>query len=533
MNNFFLLTKVFFLAGFNVNNKKKNQRSAFALFGLTLIIFVIVSFSISYLMMNKMNEYNLPLVTGLCMVVLVAIMLNFVLSMYQLQSIIFSSKDYEFLESLPVSKVCIVSSKLAATYLINLSEDLALIVPASIIFMTMGGALSSGLIAILCAFFASFVPILLSCIIAIVSAILSAKSRYSNVVNIIVSLVFFGVFFGGYMYFVYADPNSTTKLLNVFFLHWMQQGIMGDYLNLLYFLLFNIGGALIVILLVALLYSPINAKMKAGKVHIDYDKVKKETKTGDLNLNRVLLKKEWSMISKRPNYFINSILGVLFFGITAIIFVFLPNIFVQGEVPDPSFGYVFACLIPGMGILMNSIASPASTIVSLEGKNGYELLRCYPINPMDVIKAKLKISIYIPAVLNLVVSTIILICLLIKGIYYPYILIATFLFPQLALVTFALASMLIGLRWPKLNFENDTQVYKNSAAANLPMLFVFLPSFLTFGGSAAFFIIAMEIGFLAYVGLGVITLIYGVAIFLLALAIANHATKLFDKIIYR
>ena len=79
MNNFFLLTKVFFLAGFNVNNKKKNQRSAFALFGLTLIIFVIVSFSISYLMMNKMNEYNLPLVTGLCMVVLVAIMLNFVL----------------------------------------------------------------------------------------------------------------------------------------------------------------------------------------------------------------------------------------------------------------------------------------------------------------------------------------------------------------------------------------------------------------------------------------------------------------------
>ena len=84
-----------------------------------------ISVSFSFMLNERIIEAGLPSENTLVMILLLAFMLNFVLSLFQLQSVIFKAKDYEFLESLPVSKVCIVSSKIIATYLINLSEDLA------------------------------------------------------------------------------------------------------------------------------------------------------------------------------------------------------------------------------------------------------------------------------------------------------------------------------------------------------------------------------------------------------------------------
>ena len=52
----------------------------------------------------------------LSLMLLVAFMINFVLSIHQVQSIIFNAKDYELLESLPVKKTTIVASKLASFY---------------------------------------------------------------------------------------------------------------------------------------------------------------------------------------------------------------------------------------------------------------------------------------------------------------------------------------------------------------------------------------------------------------------------------
>ena len=69
--------------------------------------------------------------------------------------------------------------------------------------------------------------------------------------------------------------------------------------------------------------------MKSGGVHVDYDKVKKANEKNDLNINKVLLKKDWQMIYRRPTYLINSVLGCLFFLIAGISFIFIPNIFIH------------------------------------------------------------------------------------------------------------------------------------------------------------------------------------------------------------
>jgi ABC-2 type transport system permease protein len=347
MNNFFTLTKVFFLSGFNVNSKKKNQKSALGLFGLTLVLFAISSLGISFSMIMMMKEASLPIELFLCVLVMMGFMLNFIIYIFQLQSIIFNTKDYELLESLPISKPCIIVAKLFATYLINVAEDVALILPALGIYFANGGTIVPGILSFVSALLISVVPILLSAIIGSISALISAKSRHSNLINIILSLLFFVVFFGGYFYINYAGADMLTGVLDhVFFLKWMKDALLSEYINYLYFVLFNLGGAIILTLMISLIYRPVNTWLKTGVVHVDYDKVKKNNEKVDLNLDKVLLKKEWNMVSRRPQYLINCVLGQFFFLIFAIMFILLPNMFVGGseEIPE-SLPPVFAMLV--------------------------------------------------------------------------------------------------------------------------------------------------------------------------------------------
>lgn len=533
MNNYLQLLKVFFFSGFNVNRQRKNQRSSFGLFFLALGIFAFVSFSISFSFIMQAKEEGSPLETVLITILIMGLFISFVLSLYQLQSILFNTKDYEFLESLPVKKATIVGAKLSAIYFINLAEDLALILPAIIVYLLAGGSqIGSALVAFLSGFFISVVPILFSAIIGSISALISSKSKHSNLINIIVSLIFFVGIFGGYLYILYGGAGNLNAVIKyIFFLDWMAKGVFGDYLYTLYFVLFNIGASILVTVLISLIYSPVNSWMNTTNTHVDYSKIKK-SEVMDYDLNRVLLKKEWNMISRRPQYLINSILGTFLFLVMSIIFLLIPEMFVSGEEDMPeSMPYVFACIVPCMGILMNSVATSASASISFEGRYGYDMLRAYPLDPKDVIKAKLKIAIYLEAILNLVISSIVLVILIIKGFYAPHFIIAVYLYPQFAGLLFAIIGMLAGLRWPKLDYENEAQVLKNSAASNLLILFVMLPSFLVFGLHLVFAILGYDYPIFSYIGLGSVSLIYIILIPIFGHLLKKKGPNLFLNII--
>lgn len=534
MHNFITLTKVFFLAGFNVNKRKQNQKSAFAMLGITLGIFATVSLVLTLSLASQLTALGLPLFTILFLILMASMLLSFVMSMYQLQSVIFNTKDYEFLESLPVSKVCIIASKLTAVYLVNLFEDVALILPSAVFCMVKGVDVPIALFAILASFFVSFLPILVSAIIAAVSALLSARSKYSNVINIIVSLVFFLAFFGVYTYFAIVGPEKLTNIADyVFFIGWMNYGIMGDYLSFLYFILFNLGACILVVLFVSLIYKPVNSWMKSGGVHVDYDKVKKSNEKNELNINKVLLKKDWQMIYRKPTYLINSVLGCLFFMISGIAFIFIPKM-----IPEEAAGgnpaivqSVFIFLTPMMGLFMNSIQSPSSCSVSFETRYGYEMLLNYPIDTKKIIRSKVLIAVIMEVILNLIASTAIMLTLIFTNNINALVFVELYIYPQLAGLLLAVVSMLCGLRWPKLDFQNESQVFKNSAATGFPMLFVMVPTLIPTGLHIAAAAMSTDFPFLNYVSLGVIIALYSIAIVVSMLILKNKGTNMFKNII--
>ena len=83
----------------------------------------------------------------------------------------------------------------------------------------------------------------------------------------------------------------------------------------------------------------------------------------------------------------------------------------------------------------------------------------------------------------------------------------------------------------KLDYENESQVLKNSAASNLLILFVMLPSLIVFGIHLTSSIFGLEYEFMHYVSLGFITILYLVAILASALLLKKKGTSLFDRII--
>ena len=540
MSNFLTLTKVFFLSGFNVNLKKKNQRSAFSLFGLTLLLFALGSFGISMSFITKIEDFGLEKEAFLSLMLLVAFMLNFVLSIHQVQSIIFNTKDYEFLESLPVKKATIVAAKLCSFYLINVAEDIALILPAIIMYLLMAqGTIVPAVLAFACALVISVIPILLSAIIGSLSALISSKSKHSNLINIISSALFLVAFFAGYMYLIYGDASGITGFMdNVFFLSWLHTGISGKAIDVLYYYLFSLAVLVAVIIFISLIYQPVNAWLHSKNDHVDYEKVKKDASKQNLGLNHMLLKKEWYMVSKRPQYLLNSIIGPFFFLVMGIIALFFPAMLAGGEEgQDPSsrefMGLIMAFMLPPLGILMNSITSTSACSISFETRYGYEMLRSYPVDANRFIKAKVFMALIISCTMNLVISLILVGLAIFRGLYQPYYLIPIVLYPQLACVLTAIVGMLTGLRWPKLDFENEAQVIKNSAAANFLVLFIMLPSMLLFGVSYAADIVAieMQMEFIHYIGMCLVILTYVIVIPIMLAVLKKKGLALFDRII--
>jgi len=102
-NIIWLLTKNNLRGSFNQNrnaSKRKKQSSSLLVLGIVfLLLSAFYNFSIvlAFQQMDMLNQY-LPMVIGL------SALLTFVFTLFKYESTIFGTKDYELLESMPITK---------------------------------------------------------------------------------------------------------------------------------------------------------------------------------------------------------------------------------------------------------------------------------------------------------------------------------------------------------------------------------------------------------------------------------------------
>lgn len=518
MDKFFILTKVFFLSSFNVNKRKNSQKPVFKTLGLYALMFLGLSIMYNFMLFQTYSFQGLDYRGLLVLILSISAFFVFISSFSQMQNVLFSSKDFEFVQSLPVKNSTVVAAKIATILLIGIIEDLIIYLPTIVLYIMFTGEMFGAAISIIAVLFVSFVPVLVSSIFGTLVALISKKLKNKTVFQIIVYLLYF------FVVFLISFSMNNQSIISPDLMSKMMPHVLiykealftHNVLYLFGFIGVNILAFIIGVTLISLLYKPINSLPQKTA-----DGTYRKESSGNYSYNKALFMKEFKMVTSKPNLFVNSIIGSIMFPLSCII-MFVIAFNKTSEIP-----YTMTYMIPFFGLLMNSAMNITSSLFSLEGKN-FELLLSYPIKPMDVIKAKMKVGYIIPGVINILSSTIMVVVLSIKGLSIDWsFIVLLYLSPQLAIIYSTITGALCNLRWPKLDFETDVQVIKNSSSAGFSILFCMVPAMVVGGIMFIFSIFSNVAALLA------LLISYSIMILIVSLIMKKKGEKLFLKMINR
>ncbi len=526
MDSFLTLTKVFFLSGISTNRKTNSQRPVFKQLGIMALVFTGISlfYNISmFFAVNQSAEGALGVYRDILLFVLtIASFFTVVMTFNQMQTALFNSKDFEFVESLPVRSSVVIAAKISSVLIFCIAEDIIIFMPSLVLYLVFTGDVFTSVLGFIAMFFVSLVPLLLSSLLGTLVALLTKRLKKKNVFQIIVYLMYFVVAFSVSFSMSgssFVNRSGITKAMPHIIL--FKNAVEGR--NILPFLGFigvNLAAFAAVVAFIALLYRPVNSiKERTG------GGAYKAKKSGDSKLGLILFKKDLKMLTGKANYFINSVFGSILYPIYSIMFMFMNNANSDGG----KFLGVMVLTIPVMGIIMNSITNSTLSSISLEGKS-FENLLSYPVSAKEIIRSKIRVGFFVPSIISIVGSSLILVMLGVKnvlgGLTWPT-LAAIYLAPQFALMYASVTGMLCNLRWPKIHFENEIQVIKNSRSALFGMLFIFLPGMVAGG-------IVFVLNFISpLASLIALAAVYAAMILTVSLILRINGEKLFANVVLK
>ena len=400
---------------------------------------------------------------------LVAIVLDVFGSVFSTYTSLYQAKDNDLLFSMPIPAFHILLMRLSGVYMVGLMYELIVMVPALIVWFLFGSVSPLGIVfSMIIPFVLSLFILTLSCLLGWVVALISSKVRHKSFITVALSLIFIGGYY--YVYFKAYDmlthilshaENIAGSVKNILFpFYHMGLAAEGSPLSMLIFT--GIIGALFAIVYLVLSRGFIKlATSNKGAAKAKYKE--RTVKAG--NADSALLRKECKRFISSPNYMMNCGLGVLFMLIAAVallikgevIAAFMPQLYEGAEQMIPLLITAALCMIASM----NDISAPS---VSLEGKNLW-LVQVLPVNPWQVLKAKLKfhLIITVPPAAILTVCVLIVFKPAVEYMLLMPLVIAAFI------VTMAMFGLFMNLKAPNLNWTNEVVPIKQSMSVTVTL----------------------------------------------------------------
>lgn len=401
---------------------------------------------------------------------LTSVALCFIGSVFVTKAQLFDAKDNDLLMSMPIPPGYILLSRIIMLLVLNYAFELLVMAPAGVVYCINYGSTLTGVVFFIIEFlFLPLLPLTLSCIFGWLIAVIGEKVRNKSFVTTSVSLIFLALYF----YFIFQINSYLQALLQ-------NIGFIGAKIRSLVFPVYHFGLAIsdknavslvFFLLCVVIPFGIVWAALEHNFVRIattrkGFAKIKyKEQPMKVSNPKHALLKKELSRFFSTPVYILNASLGVVFilaFAVLLIIYRDLPGLIIS-EMPqfEPYLGPLLIAVVCAL-VSTNVISAPS---VSLEGKSIW-ILQSLPVDGGDVLLAKVKLHILIclPSVFLASLALIFTVKLSLLQI------LLTFLLPAIFTVFCALSGVVINLRFPKLDWINETVVIKQSLSTGISIL---------------------------------------------------------------
>lgn len=382
--------------------------------------------------------------------------------------VLFGMRDYDMVMSLPVSSFSVVTSRLTASYLLNIGGCLLFVIPAAVIFSIFAHPTAGSLIMFLCAtLFLPVIPMILAMAVGALITVFSSRTRHSNVASIILNFAFVLLIMFGSMQ---ISSTKTAQFASI-------SNTIGSTVNKIYppaILLTNavngnhvlpfLGFAALSILLgaififvIAHFYQKLNAaftttRQKAS--HKTAAALKTSTPFG------ALYRRELHQFFSCTSYVLNATFGMVLLLIAAVMLQFFPIAILEKQMGMPA-GTIRAIqpLLPLVPGLFAAWSCSTSASLSLEGKSRW-ILCSIPVQPITIFNAKsaVNLTLSIPALL---VSAILL-CISLHPSMAVGIL--TFLIPILYAFFTAVFGMFLNVKFPNYDWTSTTNAVKNGTS---------------------------------------------------------------------
>ena len=467
------------LTTFKMGNKKKNKKIEKILpFLFTLLCFSINWFIAEFLM-QELSKHNAHIVL-LTLFILYTSVMTLIEGIYKSSGLLFNCKDDDLLLSLPISKRVVLFIRILKFYIFEMFYNSLFLLPAMIVYAKYVNVgflyYISSIIALL---MLPIIPIILSSIIGGTISAISSRFRFKTFVEIAITGGSLIAIFVIAMNFDKDVVNLVEKATNIhkimdqwyYPIHLYTRLISNfNIVDLVLFIISNIGVLAFAIMILSKSYFKINSKIKIIKQNVRSGKYKNIVRSQ----TRSIMNKEIKRFISSPVYVTNSTFGLALFIIGCIVvtnkFNSVANVIVENNKTlsyDQILEYMPVIFI-GFICFTAMTTFITCAMISLESK-AFNILKSFPIKPFKVIFSKILAAVVI--VVPFILFGDFLVLTNLKFTIYEIIMILalSILLPLVAQTI----GIIINLKYPRLDAENDTQVIKQSISSTMSVFIGF------------------------------------------------------------
>ncbi|MBQ2880822.1 MAG: hypothetical protein IJE40_01000 [Clostridia bacterium] len=404
--------------------------------------------------------------------------LSLMLTFFKAGATLFNLKSYEKTVTLPIRVSSVVISRFLNLYLFNMFFNIASVGSAVVICLIYSKqTLYFYLTMFIGLLILPLIPIAISVILGSIGYYLASKVQKKNIVSIIwqIGLVV------GILYISASTGNTTTEEMTLQLanqiisigkyypmLVWFSEGVNGNILQYLLFLLISITITAIMVLLISKFYKKICVGLTSSSSKRNY-KLKEQTIR---SVFKTLYLREIKRYFASAAYVTNTILGFIFAVVLGIIlpFIGIETIFESIGLP---YGMLSRALPVLIGLICNTMPITAASI-SLEGKN-FWLLQSLPLNMKQISLAKILLNLTFALPATIIASTGISIALK-AGIIE---IIFNFTIPIALVLLGSIIGLYMNILNPMMEWESDIVPVKQSKSAMYTMFSLFLSEIVT------------------------------------------------------
>ena len=393
---------------------------------------------------------------------------------YKSGNLLFNCKDDNLLLALPLKKSTVLFVRIMKFYVFELLYNSLFLLPAMVVYACyVKVGVTYYIVSLIALLLLPIIPVVVSCIIGGIISMSSAKFKLKNIAQTIITTLFLLVILyisfnlEGIIGQLAQKASSINDMItSIYYPAGAYIKLITDFniLDLFVFILVNLSLFAVLTILLGKIYFKINSNVKM---------VKTTSKSSKFTIKvhspiKALMRKELNKFVNSPVFVTNAGFGLVLFIVGCILAIIKFDSITQmltsqdlnitiEQIKEyiPVFLFGFICFTS----LMSSITS---SMISLEGKS-FNILKSLPISPFKIILSKILTAIMIMIPFILVGDFIVFAKFSFNILEICVILISSIILPLVA----ETIGILVNLKYPKMDAENDTEVVKQSMSSTV------------------------------------------------------------------